>query len=104
MNKGQKEAWLCRNIVGGFAYGGEGEALEDALGLALGGVLGLALGGVLGLAVVAAPPLGTAVSPVVSRSLCSSCPPVGSGTVEGLVLSSASGVDSVVGAVGTAGA
>lgn len=65
----------------------------------------LALVGALGLTVVAAPLLGT-VSPVVSRSLCpsSSCPPVGSGTVEGLVPSSASGVDFVVGAGGTAGA
>ncbi len=80
----------------GFAHGGEGEALalEVALGLAL------------GLAVVAAPPLGAVVSPVVSRSLCpsSSCPPVGSGTVEGLVPSSASGVGSVEGAGGIAGA
>jgi hypothetical protein len=73
----------------GFAHGGEGEALA------------------LGLAVVAAPLIGTAVSsPVVSRSLCPSpsCPPVGSGTVEGLVPSSASGVGSGEGAGGTAGA
>ncbi len=97
---GKKEAWLCGNIGGGFAHGAEGEAL------ALEVALGLALGGVLGLAVVAAPPLGTAVSPVVSRSPCpsSSCPSVGSGTVEALVPSSASGVDSVEGAGGTAGA
>ena len=60
----------------------------------------------LGLAVVAAPLLGIAVSPVVSRSLCPSpsCPLVGSGTVEGLLPSSARGVDSVEGAGGTAGA
>jgi hypothetical protein len=75
--------------------------------LALEVALGLALGGALGLAVVSAPLLGTAVSPVVSRSFCpsSSCPPVGSGTVEGFVPSSvASGADFVVGAGGTAGA
>ena len=76
------------------------------MALALEVTLGLALGGALGLAVVSAPLLGT-VSPVVSRSLCppSSCPPVGSGTVEGFVPSSvASGVASVEGAGGTAGA
>ncbi len=76
----------------GFAHGADGEAL--ALGLAL------------GLAVVAAPLLGIAVSPVVSRSLRppSSCPPVGSGTVEGLVPSSATEVGSVEGSGSTAGA
>jgi hypothetical protein len=87
VNKGQKDAWLCGNIGGGFAHGGDGEALGLALGLA----------------VVAAPLLGTAVSPVVSRSLrpSSSCPPVGSGTVEGFVPSSVSEVGSVEGSGST---
>src|SRR4028119_2489238 len=89
VNSGQKGRVAVRQYRRGFAHGADGEAL--ALGLAV---------------VVAAPLLGIAVSPVVSRSLRppSSCPPVGSGTVEGLVPSSASGVGSVEGAGGTAGA